>query len=115
VGQAGVHLSEAFRHGAVGVQPGCSFTEVYVEIWRRYAAGDETGGDDLHRRLLPYLARWMLDVELIIAAEKLISARRGLTRTAYCRAPRRRLDRAEVAAVDEFLTEFAAWLPPVVD
>jgi dihydrodipicolinate synthase/N-acetylneuraminate lyase len=111
VGHAGVQLPDAFRRGAVGVQPGCSFTEIYVEIWRRFASGDETGGSDLHRRLLPYVSYWMLDVELIIAAEKLISNRRGLTGTAYCRAPGRRLEPAEIAMVEKFLAEFDALLP----
>jgi dihydrodipicolinate synthase/N-acetylneuraminate lyase len=112
-GYAGVQLPDAIRRGAVGTQPGCSFTEIYVEIWRRFADGDEDGGYTLHRRLLPYVSYWMLDTELIIAAEKLISARRGLFTSAYCRAPGHRLDVEEVAMVDRFLAEFADLLPPI--
>lgn len=114
-GYAGVQLPDAIRRGAVGTQPGCSFTEIYVEIWRRFASGDETGGYDLHRRLLPYISYWMLDTELIIAAEKLVSARRGLFASAYCRAPRHDLDAEEVAMVDRFLAEFADLLTEVAD
>ncbi|SEE39070.1 dihydrodipicolinate synthase family protein [Jiangella alba] len=110
-GYAGVQLPDAFRRGAVGTQPGCSFTEIYVEIWRRYEAGDHAGGDELHRRLLPYISYWMLDTELIIAAEKLISARRGLFADPYCREPGHRLDAEEIRMVDRFLTEFDAMLP----
>lgn len=106
-GYAGVQLPDAIRRGAVGTQPGCSFTELYVEIWRRFASGDEAGGEELHRRLLPYISYWMLDTELIIAAEKLVSARRGLIGSAYCRAPAHRLDREEERMVDRFLAEFA--------
>jgi dihydrodipicolinate synthase/N-acetylneuraminate lyase len=106
-GYAGVQLPDAIRRGAVGTQPGCSFTEIYVEIWRRFAERDEAGGEALHRRLLPYISYWMLDTELIIAAEKLISARRGLFASAYCRAPAHRLDAEEVRMVDRFLAEFA--------
>ncbi len=105
-GYAGVQLPDAIRRGAVGTQPGCSFTELYVEIWRRFATGDEAGGDELHRRLLPYISYWMLHTELIIAAEKLVSARRGLIGSAYCRAPGYQLDSAEIGAVDRFLAEF---------
>jgi dihydrodipicolinate synthase/N-acetylneuraminate lyase len=112
-GYAGVQLPDAIRRGAVGTQPGCSFTEIYVEIWRRFAAGDEAGGEDLHRRLLPYISYWMLDTELIIAAEKLISVRRGLFASAYCREPAHRLDAEEVRAVDRFLAEFADELIPL--
>lgn len=112
-GYAGVQLPDAIRRGAVGTQPGCSFTELYVEIWRRFAEGDEAGGYDLHRRLLPYISYWMLDTELIIAAEKLISARRGLFASAYCREPAHLLDAEEVRMVDRFLAEFADMLHDV--
>lgn len=110
-GYAGVQLPDAIRRGAVGTQPGCSFTEIYQEIWRLYESGDHRAGDRLHARLLPYTSYWMLDTELIIAAEKLISKRRGLIASDHCRAPRRELDEQEVAAVDRFLAEFADLLP----
>jgi dihydrodipicolinate synthase/N-acetylneuraminate lyase len=112
-GYAGVQLPDAIRRGAVGSQPGCSFTEVYVEIWRRFASGDETGGVDLHTRLLPYVSYWMLDTELIIAAEKAISVRRGLFASAYCREPAHRLDAEELRMVDRFLDDFADLLIPL--
>jgi 4-hydroxy-tetrahydrodipicolinate synthase len=112
-GYAGVQLPDAIRRGAVGTQPGCSFTEIYVEIWRRFADGDAAGGEELHRRLLPYISYWMLDTELIIAAEKLISVRRGLFASSHCRAPAHRLDAEENLMVDRFLAEFADLLPEV--
>jgi 4-hydroxy-tetrahydrodipicolinate synthase len=112
-GYAGVQLPDAIRRGAVGTQPGCSFTEIYVEIWRRFVNGDTEGGYELHRRLLPYISYWMLDTELIIAAEKLVSARRGLIATSRCRNPGHRLDGEEVAMVDRFLAEFADMLPDI--
>ncbi|MEU4197728.1 dihydrodipicolinate synthase family protein [Kribbella sp. NPDC026611] len=110
-GYAGVQLPDAVRRGAVGTQPGCSLTEVYVEIWRRLTGGDEEGGVDLHRRLLPYISYWMLDTERIIAAEKLISVRRGLFASAYCREPAHHPDQEEIRMVDRLLTEFADFLP----
>ncbi|MGW7533231.1 dihydrodipicolinate synthase family protein [Amycolatopsis sp. NPDC054798] len=109
-GYAGVQLPDAIRRGAVGTQPGCSFTEIYVEIWRRFENGDEAGGDELHRRLLPYISYWMLDTERIIAAEKLISVRRGLFASSYCRAPAHRLDTEEIRMIDRFLDEFRDFL-----
>jgi 4-hydroxy-tetrahydrodipicolinate synthase len=110
-GYAGVQLPDAIRRGAIGTQPGCSFTEIYVEIWRRFAEGDEAGGDDLHRRLLPYISYWMLDTELIIAAEKEISRRRGLFDSAFCRRPAHILDGEEMRGIDCFLHEFDGLLP----
>jgi len=112
-GYAGVQLPDAYRRGAVGTQPGCSFTEIYQEIWRLFESGDLAAGDRLHARLLPFTSYWMLDTELIIAAEKLISVRRGLIASAHCRAPRRELDDAEREMVDRFLAEFAELLPDV--
>ncbi|MEQ7128322.1 dihydrodipicolinate synthase family protein [Actinopolymorpha sp. B11F2] len=111
VGYAGVQLPDAVRRGAIGVQPGCSLTEVYVEIWRRFERDDTKGATELHRRLLPYISYWMLDTELIIAAEKLISVRRGLFESAHCRAPAHLLDAEEVAMIDRMLAEFADLLP----
>lgn len=113
VGYAGVQLPDALRRGAVGVQPGCSFTEIYVEIWRRYSSGDEPGAIELHRKLLPYISYWMLNSELIVSAEKLISARRGLFASANCRAPGYQLDDEEQRMIDRFLAEFADLLPAV--
>jgi 4-hydroxy-tetrahydrodipicolinate synthase len=113
VGYAGVQLPDAFRRGAVGVQPGCSFVEIYVEIWRRFESGDLDGALELHRGLLPYISYWMSSVELIVAAEKLISVRRGLVDNAHCREPAHHLDAEEVAMVDRFLAEFAEYLPAV--
>jgi len=109
-GYAGVQLPDAIRRGAVGTQPGCSFTEIYVEIWRRFEEGDDAGGDELHRRLLPYISYWMLDTERIIAAEKLISVRRGLFASPHCRAPAHRLDAEEIRMIDRFLDEFREFL-----
>ncbi|WP_275291588.1 dihydrodipicolinate synthase family protein [Amycolatopsis sp. La24] len=109
-GYAGVQLPDAIRRGAVGTQPGCSFTEIYVEIWRRFEDGDEAGGDELHRRLLPYISYWMLDTERIIAAEKLISVRRGFFGSPYCRAPAHRLDAEDIRMIDRFLAEFREFL-----
>jgi 4-hydroxy-tetrahydrodipicolinate synthase len=111
VGYAGVQLPDALRRGAVGVQPGCSFTEIYVRIWDLYQDGDVSGALDLHRRLLPYISYWMLGSELIVAAEKEISVRRGLFGSAFCRAPAHALDAEEMANVDRFMAEFGQLLP----
>jgi dihydrodipicolinate synthase/N-acetylneuraminate lyase len=95
----------------IGVQPGCSFTEIYVELWRLFEAGKAEAAVELHTKLLPYISYWMLHSELIVAAEKLVSVRRGLFDSAYCRAPAHTLDADEVTMVDRFLEEFAGYLP----
>jgi dihydrodipicolinate synthase/N-acetylneuraminate lyase len=110
VGYAGLQLPDALRRGAVGVQPGCSFTELYVLLWRLWEADDKPSALDLHRRMLVYLSYWMQSTELIVAAEKLISLRRGLIRSARCRAPAHTLDDAEIQLVEAFLQEFSSEL-----
>lgn len=112
VGSGGVDLPDAVRHGAVGVQPGCSAAELYLKLWSLWSAGDSKAADALHRRMHPYLAYWMQDVELIVAAEKRISFLRGLIPSDVCRAPARVLTSEELAIVDRFLTEFNAELGP---
>ncbi|UNK70335.1 dihydrodipicolinate synthase family protein [Microbacterium sp. H1-D42] len=110
VGHAGVQFIDALRRGAVGVQPGCSFPELYLRVWSLWQEGESDAAARLHTRMIPYLSYWMQSVELIIAAEKEISRRRGLIPTAACRAPARALDAEELSMIDRFSEEFAAEL-----
>lgn len=112
VGYAGLQLPDALRRGAAGVQPGCSFVEIYLEIWRRWTTRDERGAEALHQRLVPYLAYWMQHVSLIVAAEKTISVARGWFASDTCRQPGWRLDAEERAMIDRFLHDFADHLLP---
>lgn len=112
VGYAGVQMPDVLARGAAGIQPGCSFCEVYVELWRRWHA-DRPGFHSLHADLLPFISYWMQAVELIIRAEKVILHRRGLIASDYCRSPSYALDQAEVAQIDIFLEQFRAFLSPV--
>ncbi|MFJ2740264.1 hypothetical protein ACIO3O_11400 [Streptomyces sp. NPDC087440] len=50
-------------------------------------------------------------MELIVAAEKEISVRRGWFGSAHCRAPGHRLDEEELRMIDRFCVEFAAEIP----
>lgn len=112
VGYAGLHLPDALRRGAAGLQPGCSFVEIYVELWRQWGDGDTAGFAALHSRLLPYLSSWMQHVEHIVQVEKTISVTRGLIAGDTCRRPGYRLDEYEAATIPRFLEEFAALLGP---
>jgi len=109
VGYAGVQMPDVLARGAVGIQPGCSFTEIYVELWRRWS-NDGTAFQLLHKQLLPYINYWMQGVELIIRVEKLILKKRGIVASDYCRSPAYRLDSREQMQVDQFMIEFSEWL-----
>ena len=111
VGYAGVQLIDALRRNAEGVQPGSSFAEIYLAIWRQWESGEQDSAIALHTRLLPYIAYWMQGIELIIRAEKRISWLRGIIASDHCRAPSRELDDEERAMIDRFLVEFAEFFP----
>jgi dihydrodipicolinate synthase/N-acetylneuraminate lyase len=115
VGYAGITMIDSLRGGARGVQPGCSFIEIYQRIWQLWTAGDTEEAARLHDRLLPYVTYWMAEMELIIQVEKSISKQRGWIRSDHCRAPGRRLTAAEHATISRFLDEFADLLAPVGD
>jgi dihydrodipicolinate synthase/N-acetylneuraminate lyase len=109
VGYAGVQMPDVLIRGAIGIQPGCSFTEVYIELWRLWAI-DKASFQNLHHKLLPYINYWMQGVELIIKVEKVILKRRGIIASDYCRNPSYALDRHEQEQIDKFMSEFAEWL-----
>ncbi len=110
VGYAGLQLPDAVRRGAVGVQPGCSFPELYVRLWQHHLANDVAAFEALHARMLPYLSSWMQQVEFIIQIEKSILKRRGIIRSDHCRRPGWELDQEESRAIDRFLDDFASVL-----
>lgn len=109
VGYAGVQMPDVLARGAAGIQPGCSFTEVYVELWRRWLTASASF-QALHEKLLPYISYWMQGVELIVKAEKVILQRRGLIASDYCRSPFYTLDAGELVQIEKFLHEFSEWL-----
>jgi len=109
VGYAGVQMPDVLARGAIGIQPGCSFTEIYVELWRLWQT-DKTAFLVLHNKLLPYISYWMQGVEPIVKAEKVILKRRGIIASDYCRSPSYTLDGREQAQIEQFMSDFAEWL-----
>jgi dihydrodipicolinate synthase/N-acetylneuraminate lyase len=109
VGYAGVQMPDVLSRGAVGIQPGCSFAEIYIELWKLWQV-DKTAFLVLHNKLLPYISYWMQSVELIIKAEKVILKQRGIIASDYCRNPAYALDQHELNQINQFMTEFAEWI-----
>ncbi len=108
VGYAGVQMPDVLARGAVGIQPGCSFTEIYVELWRLWLS-DKSAFLRLHSRLLPYINYWMQAVELVIRVEKVILKKRGIIASNYCRSPSYGLDEREQLQIEQFMSEFGEW------
>lgn len=106
IGYAGVQMIDGLERGAVAVQPGSSFTELYLQIWDLWQKSRQEEARAMHEKLLPYISYWMQGIELIIQVEKTISQRRGLIDSDTCRQPGRPLDEGEMAMIDRFLAEF---------
>jgi dihydrodipicolinate synthase/N-acetylneuraminate lyase len=109
VGYAGMQMPDVLARGAVGIQPGCSFTEIYVALWQLWQI-DKSGFQILHNQLLPYINYWMQGIELIIKVEKVILKQRGIIASDYCRSPAYTLDVHEYTQIENFMTEFKEWL-----
>jgi dihydrodipicolinate synthase/N-acetylneuraminate lyase len=109
VGYAGVQMPDVLARGAVGIQPGCSFTEIYIELWQLWGT-DKVAFQNLHHKLLPYINYWMQGVELIIKVEKVILKQRGIIASDYCRGPSYMLDEYEFRQIENFMIEFMEWL-----
>ncbi len=110
VGYAGVQMADVLKRGSAGIQPGCSFTEIYVALYRYFQNNDMHAFNVLFEKLLPYISYWMQSVELIIKAEKVILRKRGLISSDYCRYPDYALDAEEMVMIDRFCTEFEPYL-----
>ncbi|WP_202301284.1 dihydrodipicolinate synthase family protein [Dryocola clanedunensis] len=105
-GYAGLYMLQMLEAGGKGVMPGCSFTEVYVQIYRHWLKGEQQQAEALHTALLPYIQRWMSHCEYIIQAEKTILMRRGIIASDYCRRPGWALTAEDGLLIDKFIADF---------
>lgn len=105
-GYAGLYMLEMLAAGGKGVMPGCSFSEVYVQIYRHWQRGEQPQAQALHQRLLPYIQRWMSHCEYIIQAEKTVLYQRGIIASDYCRHPGWTLSAEDKAAIARLTEEF---------
>ncbi len=109
IGNGGIDLIAALESGAVGVQPGGGFVEVYLAIWRAWTSGDTAAAEHLYGRLLPYLVYW-LGSGTLTQAGKLIAYRRGEIGSPACRGPVAGIGGYAAELIDRFLKEFATEL-----
>lgn len=105
-GYAGLYMLQMLAAGGKGVMPGCSFSEVYVQIYRHWQCGEKPQAEALHQKLLPYIQRWMGHCESIIQVEKTILQRRNIITTDYCRHPGWVLSAEDDKLIDQFISDF---------
>ncbi|WP_422528505.1 dihydrodipicolinate synthase family protein [Serratia fonticola] len=106
-GYAGLYMLQMLAAGGKGVMPGCSFTQVYVRIYRHWLAGEHALAQALHQTLLAYIQRWMGHCEYIIQVEKTILHRRGIIATDFCRRPGWTLSKDDHQQIEQFILQFA--------
>jgi len=87
IGWGGIFWSQGVQAGALGVQPGCALTDAYVWAQLALDVGDFAEFEKRLNTFIPWIARWITNVEQLIAVEKSILQRRGIISTAYCRHP----------------------------
>ncbi len=110
VGYAGLQMVDAFARGAVGCMPGCSLSELYLEIYAALARGDQRQAAALHARLLPLINYMMQSLEFIIQCEKTILCWRGMIASDYCRRPGTKLTADDLRSLRELLESAAPQL-----
>lgn len=103
VGNAGLDLLPALRAGAVAVQPGPGFLEVYVRILDAWISGAEEEAARIWTSLVLYLERWR---GRWLGMSKLVARERGLLSTARCRRPTPSLPPDALEDVRRFIDEF---------
>lgn len=102
-GLGGANLVDELKRGASGTLPGSAFPHPYVEICRRFAAGDIQRADELHRRILPLIRFASQSVEFSFHAYKTVLKRRGVIASAYVRQPTATFDARAESELNDLL------------
>ncbi len=111
-GLGGVYFLEELQRGAIGIMTGFSYTEVLLEIWRKYAAGDTEGAARTFDHYCPLL-RYEFQPKLGLAFRKHVYARRGIFRSDYIRTPGLKLDDASRNELEQTIARVGLDLAPV--
>ena len=102
-GAGGLHLVDELRRGARATMPGCSYADIFVQVWDAYQSGDlATARHTLHRAL-PLLLFAGQSFSAFVGTQKEWLRRAGVIESARLRAPAEQLS-------DEIYTEFAELL-----
>lgn len=102
IGNAGFQMIEGLDRGAVGVVPGCSMYDIYLQIYNEYQKGNRAKVFELHNILNAVLNHIRQDVEMIISFEKKILKRRGIIASDHCRTPTHVTDDIYLGLFDEY-------------
>lgn len=102
VGNGGLYLPQELRRGVDGAMTGFGFPEMLVECYRRFAAGDFEGAEDVFDIYLPIL-RHEQQLGIGLAIRKEILRRKGIISSAAVRHPGPKLSPRDHQELDELL------------
>ena len=101
-GNGALYYPLELARGADGAMTGFAYPELLVEVWERFAAGQEDDAFDLYDAYLP-LIRYEQQPGVGLAIRKEILHRRGVLASPALRAPGPRLDATDHAELDRLL------------
>lgn len=87
IGNSGRQMIDALNRGALGLMPGCSMVNVYVDIYNEFVNGSREQAIAMFNHLLPVINLCSQTAETLIKYEKIILKRRGIIKSDYCRTP----------------------------
>jgi 4-hydroxy-tetrahydrodipicolinate synthase len=102
VGNGGLYLPQELARGADGAMTGFGYPEMLVDVTRRFAVGDATGGEDVFDVYLPLL-RYEAQPGIGLALRKEILRRRGAIKSGFVRAPGPRLSRDDLEELEKLI------------
>lgn len=102
VGNGGLHYPQELLRGVDGAMTGYAYTEMLVEVYRLFKAGDVEAAEDLYDAHLP-LVRHELQPGLGLAMRKYVLAKRGAIASAHVRAPGPKLNKADVDELERLI------------
>ena len=103
VGNGGLYYPQELRRGADGAMTGFAYPEMLVEVYKRFAAGDAEGAEDLFDTYLP-LVRHEQQPNVGLALRKEILFRRGAIANAAVRPPGYTLSSDDAAELSQLMT-----------
>ena len=103
IGWGGIYWKEGVAAGADGLQPGCGLTDLYLWAERALLSGEQAEFEKRLARFIPTIAKWLENLELLIACEKDILFQRGIIQTNYCRSPTMVIGNVQAAEISTML------------
>jgi dihydrodipicolinate synthase/N-acetylneuraminate lyase len=103
IGWGGIFWKDGIEAGTDGLQPGCGVTDLYLWAQESLSAGDQNEFERRINQFIPTIAKWIGNLELLIAAEKDILFQRGIIETNYCRNPTVKIDAQSAEEIKEML------------